>query len=181
MKSILSARGWQEHNYLQSPTNTPPALVILRDPVERWVSGMSEYFARNHPQLHTDQFHEGFMDRLLERMTLDDHTRPQTQFMSGLDRARCHFLLCDHDFSANFCHWLKAQGLWTGHNYTKYPRLNATHPRMGNRPPAETVRSRFHGVISPWLQQPHVLARIKQYYQEDYDLLEHAASFFTKG
>ena len=78
-------------------------IVILRDPVERWCSGITEFL------VNKAKFREGVeesftlsdretLDLLFGHVQFDWHTIPQVDFLDGLDTDQCIFFRLDQDF-----------------------------------------------------------------------------------
>lgn len=78
-------------------------MVILRDPVERWCSGIVEYL------VNSKMFKEGVdasftlkdretLDLLFGFAIFDRHTCPQVDYLHGLDTDQCVFFKLDKDF-----------------------------------------------------------------------------------
>ena len=68
-------------------------LVILREPVERWITGFAQYFWGwdiKDPKYYTNQNPSTWVDQVW----FDDHTRPQVDFLIGLDHARTTWFEC---------------------------------------------------------------------------------------
>ena len=111
-KALLDA-GWE----FASIINWPEAkiIVVLNDPVKRWVAGITEYLS----MYHTDVVDNIIMDvdiygylpltgqhlalsLIFERMTFDDHTERQALFLNNILLSRCIWVLLDEDFNKNF-------------------------------------------------------------------------------
>lgn len=73
-------------------------LVILRDPYERWLSGIVTYLMREQVNLNLSN---ESIKLLLTKIEFDEHTWPQTRFLSGLDTGDCTFFKFDHDLQKN--------------------------------------------------------------------------------
>ena len=102
-KPNLKDWGWEFFNYRTDRLNKH-ALVILRDPVERWLSGIAEYLTLYHkdmvkPWKETE-------DIIFDRITFDDHTEKQTKFLEGLDTDNCTFMMCDESYRQNFSNFI---------------------------------------------------------------------------
>ena len=87
------------------------AMVVLRDPMERWLSGICEYFTLYHRNIDTTQFNKAFYELLMDQVTFDDHTEKQVYFIEGLDPARCTFFLCDDTYRTAFTEFLRQKDL----------------------------------------------------------------------
>lgn len=120
IKKCLSELGWTFANIQDCPT--AHVIVALRDPVKRWVSGVSEYLMMYHTNVIdniADPFNHGFLpilgdklgiSLLFERMSFDDHTERQCVFLQGVDLNKCTWLFVDHNFSKTFSAFLASIG-----------------------------------------------------------------------
>ena len=69
----------KKHNFLNFDVET--YWVFLRDPIERWKSGVIEYIYRNPEK------HEWVLDNI-DKIVFDEHTTPQTSFLKFIGRTR---------------------------------------------------------------------------------------------
>jgi len=162
-KPNLLDHNWEFYNYHLDNLYHKHALVVLRDPVERWLSGIAEYFTLYHENLDLDLVNQAFYDLLMDQITLDDHTEKQVYFVEGLDPNRCTFMMCNKDYRVNFQKWLQDLSLWNGKNYQNY---HYQHTTQGN-----AVRKKFTEFFKPLLDNPKYLEKIKKHYQLDYRLI----------
>jgi hypothetical protein len=114
--------------------NCQEFIVVLRDPLDRWISGVAQYITSyilnitgaysqktgpgpNDQQISADQFiseYNTVVERLLfdQLSTLDDHVWPQTDFfvdlMPGVTRT---YFYIDSGFEVNIGKYLKFQPL----------------------------------------------------------------------
>lgn len=86
----------------------PEYLVVLRDPLSRWISGTAQYFwgwdlndPRYYKNIHTD--------RLFEQVVFDDHTRPQVSYLETLDHSRITWFDCTARLVEDFQQWIKGR------------------------------------------------------------------------
>ena len=72
-------------------------MVLLRDPVPRWISGMSQYLFSGvvsrdiNPRDIIDQWNDIVSTLVLDNMIFDDHTEKQTYFLNRIPLERCTF------------------------------------------------------------------------------------------
>jgi hypothetical protein len=97
-------------------------IVALRDPIERWVSGITEYLFMYHTNVIdniADPFTYDFLpllgdklgvDLLFKQITFDDHTERQAVFLNNINFDRCDWLKVDKEFSKNFSIYLNTIG-----------------------------------------------------------------------
>jgi hypothetical protein len=82
------------------------AVVILRDPIDRWISGITTYL--NHYHINEDSSdnflnyakfnHKWFFEILFERVSFDDHTEKQIYFLNPFDLSNAYFFYAqDYD------------------------------------------------------------------------------------
>jgi hypothetical protein len=159
--------GWEFYNFHTDNLNKH-ALVILRDPVERWVSGIAEYLALYHTDMQAP-FYE--TERLIfDRITFDDHTEKQVKFLEGIDTDNCTFMMCDGKYRENFSKFI-AEHL--GDN--KYHKYEYQHVSE-NCP----TRSRFKRVFQTLVNNnPKYLERIKHHFADDYELIKQVKFYAT--
>jgi hypothetical protein len=74
--SIKMAWGKSSANFLDNTFNNPQYVVVLRDPLSRWISGMAQ-------TLHTQE--RKYWDPVIERIVGDNHTVEQYRFLEGLE------------------------------------------------------------------------------------------------
>ena len=72
-KPNLRDWGWQFYNYHTDQLNKT-AIVVLRDPVERWLSGIAEYFALYQNTTNDLVDNKSLQQIIFDRITFDDHT-----------------------------------------------------------------------------------------------------------
>lgn len=74
--SIKMAWGKNSANFLDNTFNNPQYVVVLRDPLSRWISGMAQ-------TLHTQE--RKYWDEVIECIVGDNHTVEQYRFLEGLE------------------------------------------------------------------------------------------------
>ena len=99
---------------------------------------------------------------IFDRITFDDHTEKQVKFLHALFTDNCTFMLCDENYRANFSSFVsKKLGDNKYYNYT-YQHVSELCP----------IRSKFKRIFKKLLEtNPKYLESVKNYYQEDYDLI----------
>ena len=87
---VLMANNWRSEPREQNLQKKRNFLIILRDPIDRWVSGMTEYlhglFCHSHS---VDEIMNAFDSTvfrglILDNMTFDDHTELQTYYLADI-------------------------------------------------------------------------------------------------
>ena len=159
-KPNLRDLSWEFYNYHTDHLNKR-ALVVLRDPVDRWVSGMAEYLFLNHR--FSSLMDSDVWDLIFHRITFDDHTERQINFLHGLDTDRCVFIRCDVHYRKNFSAFV-SQELHYPNRYFNYEpqHVSADSPD----------RLRFKTILEMVMSANHSYERrIREYFELDYELI----------
>jgi hypothetical protein len=161
-KPNLQDWGWQFYNYHLDGLNKT-AIVVLRDPVERWLSGIAEYFTLYHNQFKTSSCMTEISNIVFDRITFDDHTEKQVKFIQGLNTDNCIFLWCDCNYSKKFSQLISEKiGSNRYHSY-EYQHVSE------NSPDRKYFRNWFKTILE---QEPRYLEQVKRYFRQDYELIE---------
>jgi hypothetical protein len=165
-KPNLKDFGWEFYNYHTENLNKH-ALVVLRDPVDRWTSGIAEYLTLYHKTFNT--WTSDVFDLIFDKICFDDHTESQVKFLQGLDTDNCTFF--------NFADYRKNFSLWIAENYgeNNYDRYEYQH--VSARDP---VRHNFKELFKAQLQNSKYLEQVKQYYKKDYELINQVKFYGTR-
>jgi hypothetical protein len=82
-------------------------LIVLRDPVDRWASGITEYMYRYHPNVDFDQITDLVQDIILQHKIFDEHTFPQVCFLDTIPLDQCVYFRMDQHLVSNFQDYLQ--------------------------------------------------------------------------
>lgn len=129
-KQQLEAADFTQKNYFLDKLQNHRAVVVLRDPVERWVSGISEYFSRYYHGNSPKDLNNFAIDIVFNHITFDPHTEKQLYFIQDLDPANTVYFWFDENYRQQFGRFLTEQGIentatdsepawWPGHNPVK--------------------------------------------------------------
>jgi hypothetical protein len=141
--------------------------IVLRDPVERWMSGIAQYIISYHlPRQSMVEF-INLWNPLVETLLFDiicwfdDHTWPQYYFVDDvlLDAPRIYFYI-DKDFEYNF----------KQHFNLNLPSNNIDRNKSDDK--QFYIKKELIGFI--WLklkQRPHLMQKVMDAYKRDYDLI----------
>ena len=159
-------------------------IVILRDPLERWISGIAQYLHSyilfvqgfNGPIFPTDpvtEFDKGFdanqfvndYNQVVERLIFDqinrfdDHVWPQHEFFYNLlpDVPRKYFWL-DKEFDQNIS------------SYLNFTRLNNLDKNVSKDNTNMYILQQFFK--QRFVTRPELAERVKKSYARDYQLIE---------
>jgi hypothetical protein len=139
--------------------NAEQYLITLRDPIDRWVSGIAQFMnteLNQHLTLHD----------LVNTITFDDHTELQTYFLQDIDIDRCTFLKVDQNLRKNIKLWLNENGYTV--NADVIPNINE-----GNL----TMKNRFAAMIDGNSQ---IKLKLAKHYEQDYELINRVKFYGTR-
>lgn len=138
-------------------------IVVLRDPYERWISGVLEYVRFTHDAVSWESKH--VLDFICHRIVLDDHTEPQVNFIEGLDTENIIFFKVDKNLEYNLSNFLITSKLLIG-DVIKIP------PPTTNRQEDDSKKTNLIYHLELFLKNnPERVDRIKNFYRPDYDLI----------
>jgi len=155
---------WLGGNFQDPALASYHSLVILRDPIERWVSNLPMAHKLDAIVNHPTQPLILLSD--LENFLSDEHLARQTDFISGIDFSQTTFFYCDKYLSKNFRRYMIRAGFGD--------MLPPPHQNVGPSD-ADSIRGKSH-----WMQlfsRPDYQARINEIYQADYALIK-SANFY---
>jgi len=161
-KPNLRDWNWEVYNYHHdSFIRDKTKIVALREPIDRWISGIAEYFALYYQSYTPDDMTPMLIDMVFDQVTFDDHTEQQTHFLHGLDTDSCVFLKCNSAYRINFGRLLKEHSMMN--NYENYNYQNTS----GESP----IRNRWKEFFSEQIEkQPEYFERLRRYFSADYEL-----------
>jgi hypothetical protein len=125
-------------------------LITLRDPINRWTSGMAEY-----------EFNSKQANIPYKEITFDDHTETQCYFLDGVDLAKCDFIRVDNNLKNNLKHWLVEQGYNV--NTDTAIKFNVS---QGTE--KEILKIKYQTIIDNDLE---FMLELKEHFAKDYELI----------
>jgi hypothetical protein len=166
-KPNLQDWGWEFYNYHHDGLNKS-AIVVLRDPVERWVSGIAECMTLYHPSFEFQDTET--IELVFDRITFDDHTERQVKFIDGLDTDNCIFFMCDQNYKKNFSLFIDEQ---LGPN----SYFNYKEQHVSNKSPQ---RAKFKKIFSRLLENSKYLEQVKNHFADDYHLINNVKFYGSR-
>ena len=151
-------------------------MVILRDPVDRWITGLAQYLRGWDPAhpMHIDNLD---WDYVIEKIMFDSHTQPQIEFIQGIDFDRTHWLCCDSNLYRNFAAVLEK---FTGNPVSlTLPDQDAENIFNVTSKVQPTVTPRYTTARQQYIvdcinhklqQRPDYVMRVRNFYQQDIEL-----------
>ena len=134
-------------------------IVILRDPIERWVSGAAQYFFHDPARLDDDLI----IDLIFKSVGFDDHVYRQIDILIMLDISRCVFFYQSPDLHKNISDFCTKHLVDIAPDY-QYKELNVGI----NIPEKIKIVEKLNSLIK---ENASYKKRLEQYYQEDIRLI----------
>lgn len=170
----VNASSWGKQIFWQAGfrPNIPPAIdtthriiVWLRDPVQRWLSGLATWLTYRLPQ-HTGldyiRGNQALLDLIFDTVRLDDHTERQAFFIQNLDWARCDFWYIDSQFKSNFSDYFQKE---FNLDVTHFAEQNVSNLQNGKAIPKQY----FKAILE---NNPKYLARVCEFFETDQDIIK---------
>ena len=164
---------------------TPPMkskmkyLVLLRNPIERWITGVVEYWYARPPD--RDWNLHDLVD-IFNQIDFDTHTKPQVDFLTMIDSSRTIWLWMTHQIEK--ISWFQEKGVMLNAVPARARNENIFRgqlyfSREGNivdRSTPGSIRGIHSEVIKKNITKQiktnkQYLAKIARYYQKDFDLI----------
>lgn len=158
-------------------------VCVLRDPIERWASGVAEYLSSIPGRQRNERLILEYFKKAKEGVTnyglkvkalgtngtegLDIHTKPQNRFVSKFisksDESSTTWFYLDEQFTENFCTWASNNKLTIPYKHKK--KINVTEK---NTTKSDLIKH-YLDLVS---QDDFLQSKIKYFYQEDFDLIK---------
>ena len=120
METHLTLHGWERANYqrMQNISNLS-FLCIIRDPVERWISGITEYFLVEYVKklnisistIMDLLYDTNFIKMVFDGMTFDRHTQHQMYYIQNINLDNMIFFKLDNTLRSNLQQYFDSHGL----------------------------------------------------------------------
>jgi hypothetical protein len=166
LSNILLSNGWQHHTLGDSSHLITHIIVVLRDPVERWISGFATYCSSwiLGPNYGSDHFVEDYNDLteriIFDNLVFDDHTTPQSEFVKFLPKVKpITYFQLNTDTVENISRYTQ-QNL----NISEVD-ANVSEDHYDQRQISKFIRNRL-------TNRPDLIERINEQYANDFNLLD---------
>lgn len=90
LSNVLLENGWEHYNIYDTQHKVHKCLVVLRDPIDRWISGFATYasswlLGSGYGSDHFVQDYNQLVERIIfDNLIFDDHTTPQAEYIKQL-------------------------------------------------------------------------------------------------
>ena len=179
-------------NFLHHISDRPRHyLAVLRDPVDRWISGFAQ------AQVGTVPWHESYYrqlgwDTVFSQVVFDNHTEPQVSFLSGLDTDDVTWFRFGPNLADDLADWSLTHGMGLDLRPREFGQDNdhniaelSTRPVFRNpRYPHEEIsgetlweiQAHAHDAI---MSSKHYLETLNHFYRQDWGLND-LVTFYRK-
>lgn len=163
-KPNLKDWGWEFYNYHKDNLSGKTPMVVLRDPVDRWLSGIAEYLYLYHDNIEITYTFTGkeFFDLIFDRIAFDDHTEKQVYFLEGIDFSKCVFFKFGPEYREHFSRYLNTQGMTNKYGNYELQHVSEYSPE----------RKKFKEIFQEQLKNSKYLSQVKNYFKDDYKLID---------
>jgi hypothetical protein len=169
-KPNLQDWGWEFYNYHTDDLSAKTPMVVLRDPVDRWVSGIAEYLYLYHKNIDFIFAGRPFFDLVFDRIAFDDHTEKQVYFLEDIDLSRCVFFKFGPNYREQFSQYLNSQGMTNRYSNYEPQHVSENSPE----------RKRFKEIFQEQLKNSKYINQVQEYFKEDYQLIEQIQFYGTR-
>ena len=160
---LIGSGGFWHHS--ETLINSGENLIVLRDPIDRWLSGLATWLTHRLPQhtpLTSVRDNSTLLDVLFDTVRQDDHTEQQLFFLQNVDVDRAKFFLINDTFNESVSQYF-IQNFST--DISNYPKENQTTLQGGKLVPKQYFQSVLEST-------PQYLDRVLQFFQRDYQFLQ---------
>lgn len=162
-------------------------IIVLRDPISRWISGMSEYLMMYHQDCIDSIISPMDFDcmpllgeklglsLLFENMSFDDHTDRQAAFLIGIDTTTtdCHWFFIDQDFDKKFIDFLTTIGYPSAVSYKENSTDSDSYEFNKKRKLQDLLKYIIY-------QKPYLRHKLERWFWPDYALIESKINSVTR-
>jgi hypothetical protein len=172
------------HNYISDPIDAT-FIVLLRDPVSRWISGAAQVFVGCSTENPNFFLNIGF-NAIFDHIVFDEHTALQTMFLDKINYDQTVWFNCDSTLPKNWKSWAS----------DRFDPVTKRSEQDTNKNPynisALGQANKFvewpdgtQQIVTGWTQQqiidtltdhlntcPMHLEQLKNFYKKDYELIQ---------
>ena len=168
------AFGKQRANFetdLDFPRDHAEYVVVLRDPVDRWISGLAQHHTGNAADWHLHYRNLGW-DHVFDQVVFDNHTEPQSSFVCNINFDRVTWFRFGADLDKDFRHW--CQGRFEPRPQSSNKEDSQVNALLG-RPALVPGRTLSGAEMLEEIRQvvqdnPKYQQRLREFYHKDYKL-----------
>jgi len=164
---LLLENGWGIGNFLTTDLTNKQIIILVREPIDRWVSGTAQYLCSallKNGRTSIDiinNWNSIVQDLIFDRIVFDDHTEKQVYFISGIPRENCVFFNSNRSPELAIKQYLISQNL----------DLNTDIDIDRNQTQGNEYKEILVNFLQDQLtQNPHLVNKLIDTYREDYTI-----------
>jgi hypothetical protein len=169
ISDLLEINNWEIYNFLDYNFQDKSCIILLRDPVDRWITGISQYLCSqilgpSYRALDVINEWSPLVEKIIfDRIIFDDHTEKQMYFIETMPMHKCIFINSSDEPELKIKKYLGSYGI----------DLNIKVDVDKNESLSSYDHSNFVKFFKDLLRsQPHLITRIKDVYKQDYELIK---------
>lgn len=150
-------------------------LIVLRDPIDRWVAGIAQFWVSEFNQQRRQEF-EQFWDDAYNNIALDPHTYTQSSFLEDYDLSNASWFWLDRNTLDNaIVSWAKERNIFYKPEFDSDDNgFDAKHAALHNPDKVYIIEK-----LQSKLETTDIKQRLQEYYTKDYKLI-HTVNFLNK-
>lgn len=170
LRETFKDTGWK-HMHLGMNMDIDATVVVLRDPIERWITGIAQHITsnilgENFGSTHYLENDNELVQRLIfDQVVFDDHTEQQSWFLEPFDLDRAVFFYCDSNLSKNLDAYF--DGVF---QLGTKPYVNTSQDQFDNANLVEHFKKLVYN-------NKDYQDRLRSYFVRDYNLI-HSVKFY---
>lgn len=164
LREIFKDTGWK-HMHLGMNMEIKATIVVLRDPIERWITGIAQHITtnvlgENFGSTHYLEQNNELVERIIfDQIVFDDHTEQQSWFLEPFSLDNAVFFYCDNTLSKNLDSYFNNK-----FDFTNKPYVNVSKDQFDNANLVEHFKKLVYN-------NKLYFNRLKSYFVRDYDLI----------
>jgi len=135
-------------------------IVFLRDPIEKWISGITQWFFMNHVGSETYTLDNTMITLLASLVKIDTHTEHQLHFLQGIPPSRCVFFNIDDPLFENNLKYFSHQVLRCRFPKNDLEKLNTAEENSFKKDMIVQLRKALE-------TNDYLKKRVTEYYSKD--------------
>ena len=156
---LIGSGGFWHHS--ETLVNSAENLIVLRDPIDRWCSGITQYLYNSGQDLSVDE--------VFDKITFDDHTDLQTYFLQGVDLTSTTYMMVNDLLRVNMNDWITGNGYRTNVDIAIQYNASAEDERI-------TTKDYYANLIE---QRPDLMLKLKKHFANDCKLVDSVRYYGT--
>ena len=173
VRETFKDNNWK-HMHLGMNMDIENYIVILRDPIDRWISGISQHvtsniLGENYGSTHFLEHNNELVNRIIfDQIVFDDHTEQQSWFLEPFNLERAVFFYCDENLRVNLDSYFDYK-----FDLSNKPYVNTSVSQFDNFNLVEHFKTLVYNNKTYY-------NRIKSYFLRDYDLINSVKFYGTR-